>query len=536
MKCKKCKKIINKNDKYCPFCGEEIQTNINAQKNDSKLKISINRRKIVFLIVCICLILGLFALKSRVELTNKLENLDKEEYKLQDNGMYRAILDKSDYRKDGDDLLYKMGSLYDCYYQNYFSNGNETQIKVVIKSLNDDTNTNVSEENYNIIYEDNKISRIETDGNLYGFHKRSTKSFYYDGESGNLTRLEELISIDDSSSYIGSDFSYYTINGRELIVEKIVKSSKNSTENITCAYFQDDILDNNLYQELGINTYADDSFMNVYFGPYGLGNEEISNRYIVNKYQYFKKESISNDYISEWDTYSYKEEYQEFKLYEDENRNITGFSFIDDNSSDYSNDDVDEVLGKSDETSIIKNVYREDSNMQYIYSKGEEAAKKVYSAKYKDSKKGSSKESFDEFYKNNKDWVLVEDISGSEDSIIRKTVSLKKDDEVIKNIEDVVIDYSIFDQIYDAVENIYNDADMDNSNIDSNVPSDVYVLISDFLSQENIDPNSYTIVFGSTEGEENIYQVIGKEDGTIGWYAVNIKTGAVRKYSMVDVG
>ena len=254
------------------------------------------------------------------------------------------------------------------------------------------------------------------------------------------------------------------------------------------------------------------------------------------KYQYFKKESISNDYISEWDTYSYKEEYQEFKLYEDENRNITGFSFIDDNSSDYSNDDVDEVLGKSDETSIIKNVYREDSNMQYIYSKGEEAAKKVYSEKYKDSKKGSSKESFDEFYKNNKDWVLVEDISGSEDSIIRKTVSLKKDDEVIKNIEDVVIDYSIFDQIYDAVENIYNDADMDNSNIDSNVPSDVYVLISDFLSQENIDPNSYTIVFGSTEGEENIYQVIGKEGGTIGWYAVNIKTGAVRKYSMVDVG
>lgn len=77
---------------------------------------------------------------------------------------------------------------------------------------------------------------------------------------------------------------------------------------------------------------------------------------------------------------------------------------------------------------------------------------------------------------------------------------------------------------------------MDNSNIDSNVPSDVYVLISDFLSQENIDPNSYTIVFGSTEGEENIYQAIGKEGGTIGWYAVNIKTGAVRKYSMVDVG
>ena len=35
---------------------------------------------------------------------------------------------------------------------------------------------------------------------------------------------------------------------------------------------------------------------------------------------------------------------------------------------------------------------------------------------------------------------------------------------------------------------------------------------------------------------QNIYQVIGKEGGTIGWYAVNIKTGAVRKYSMVDVG
>lgn len=542
MKCKKCKKIINKNDKYCLFCGEEIQTNTNGQKNDSKLKIDINRRKIVFLIVCICLILGLFALKSRAELTDKLENLNKEEYKLQKNGMYRMVSEGLDYKKDGDDLYYKIGDNFDCYYQNYFSNSNESQVKEVIKNDIDRDGTNISviENNYLITYQDNQINKIETDSNWNDIKRQSVKSLYYD-EKGKLKMVDELITAGDASTYIRSDFEYHTINGRELIVEKILKSSKNSTDNITCAYFQDDILDNDLYQKLGIETYVDKSSMGIYFGVYGfgitsIGHEEFSNRYIVDKYQYFKKESISNNYIQEWDTESSGEEYQEFKLFEDKDRNITGFSIVDNNTREYSNDEIDKALGNSDRNSIINNVYKEDNKMQYIYSKGEKAAKTVYSEKYKDSKKGDSKESFDDFYKNNKDWVMIEDISSSEDRIIRKTISLKKDDKVVKNVEDVIIDYSIFDQIYDVVENTPYNSEIGDINKDSNVPSDVYLLISDFLSQENIDPNSYTIVFGSTEGEENIYQVIGKEGGTIGWYAVNIKTGAVREYSMVDVG
>ena len=460
---------------------------------------------------------------------------DVSEYSLQENGMYTLKTSDTEINKMGIDLTYTAGGSLEEYYQKYYSNNQESRFRIVY-TVEDNQS---SESIYTITYEDNKIDQMIEDRIIDNTNVKSIKNYSYDSTTGKLDHIEETINnkTENQSATSFTSFKYCFVNDKELVVENYVYTNGSDTIKKTSAYFKEDILDNSLYQRSGIEVSKDDTLFDVLFKNDFPLEDYGSECYIVNKYQYLKVEENGINNLG----YSYTD-FIEFALFEDNKRNITGYSLKKYENGEYADMRREQMEVSPENINVLKEAYYRDHHLQWIDCKDEDAAKRIFNAKYGKTSKAKDEDLYNEFIENNSDYVIVQDYECTDEGLLFKSLPLKIDDPIVESIQNSVIDYSIYDKIKNEVEKSsevideMKQAGSSEISLEDNTQgqNESDELLIDYLADKGIKPNTYTILFGFNAGEEDVYQVMGIGGGTIGWYAVSSEKETVSEYSLLD--
>lgn len=510
----------------------ETENNDKSKQND---KHRVNKKKILIFVVILLTLVGCLLMRY-CNSSDYSSYFKVSEYSLQNNGTYTLSVSDEKIDKKGTNLIYSTGESSEEYYEKYYSNDRESEFRIVY-TVEDRKS---SESIYTVTYDADKISQIIEDRIIGNINIESIKNYSYDSTTGKLDYIEETINnkTEGQSATSFTSFNYYFVNDKELVVENYVYTNESDTIKKTSAYFKEDILDSSLYQRLGINVSKDDTLFDTLFKNYFSLDDYGSECYIINMYQYLKVEENGINNLG----YSYTNS-TEFSLFENNKRDITGFSLKKDDSGEYS-DIKGEQLGVMPENiSFLKKAYYHDNHLQWIDCKDEDAAKKIYTAKYGQTSKAKDENFYNEFIEDNNDYVIVRDYEFTDESLLFKTLPLKLDDPIVESIQNSVIDYSIHDEIKNKVENTSESIDemkqdehsQSVSNEKAEERKQPEELLVDYLTNQGLEPDMYTILYGFNEGGEDVYQVMGTNGGTIGWYIVSSENATVSEYSITDI-
>lgn len=84
---------------------------------------------------------------------------------------------------------------------------------------------------------------------------------------------------------------------------------------------------------------------------------------------------------------------------------------------------------------VLKKAYYRDHHLQWIDCKDEDAAKRIFNAKYGKTSKAKDEDLYNEFIENNSDYVIVQDYEFTDEGLLFKSLPLKIDDPIVESIQ-----------------------------------------------------------------------------------------------------